>query len=255
MKKIGIIGFGWLGSRIADHLDGKFDIYATTTSSDKLQGIQSQGFHAEIAVFSDSTDDNYPESWEIIDQLDTMIITIPLSERRSSRESLQIILSKLFSFIGKYEKQIFFTSTTSVYPNQPGIYTEEMMTVENVFIENEISKKFPQINILRLGGLMGDGRLLKNFTVSDLGGVVNHIHYKDVAEVIRIMMEKNVKSKVYNVVAPFHPTKQEVISAQNNTPPNDRLYNDEQRIISSEKLVSELGFNFKYPDPEKFHRE
>ncbi|WP_346985207.1 hypothetical protein [Chryseobacterium sp. POE27] len=255
MKKIGIIGFGWLGSRVADHLDGKFDIYATTTSYDKLHGIQSQGFHAEIAVFSNSTDNGYPESWGIIHQLDAVIITIPLSERRSSQESLQTILSKLFSFIGKYEKQMFFTSTTGAYPNQPGIYTEEMMPVENVFIENEISKKFPHINILRLGGLMGDRRLLKNFTVSDLGGIVNHIHYNDVAEVIRIMMEKNVESKVYNVVAPLHPTKQEVISAQNNIPLNDRLYNDEQRMISSEKLVSELGFIFKYPDPRRFHLE
>lgn len=253
MKKIGIIGFGWLGSRIADHLDWKFDIYATTTSSDKLQDIQSRGFHAEIAAFR--TDDNYLKSWEIINLLDAVIITIPLSERRSSRETLEIILSKLFSFIGKYEKQIFFTSTTSVYPNQPGIYTEEMMSVENVFIENELCKKFPQINILRLGGLMGDRRLLKNFTVSDLGGIVNHVHYNDVAEVIRTMMENSVKSKVYNVVAPLHPTKQEVISAQNNIPLSDGLYNDEQRIISSEKLVSELGFNFKYPDPKKFHLE
>lgn len=253
MKKIGIIGFGWLGSRIADHLDGKFDIYATTTSSDKLQDIQSRGFHAEIAAFR--TDDNYLKSWEIINLLDAVIITIPLSERRSSRETLEIILSKLFSFIGKYEKQIFFTSTTSVYPNQPGIYTEEMMPVKNIFIENELCKKFPQINILRLGGLMGDRRLLKNFTVSDLGGIVNHVHYNDVAEVIRTMMENSVKSKVYNVVAPLHPTKQEVISAQNNIPLSDGLCNDEQRIISSEKLVSELGFNFKYPDPEKFHME
>lgn len=255
MKKIGIIGFGWLGSRIADHLDGKFEIYATTTSSDKLQSILSKGFHAEIVEFSDSKDDTYPESWEIIHQLDAVIITIPLSERRSSRESLQIKLLKLFSFIGKYEKQLFFMSTTGVYPNQPGIYTEEMQPVENVFVENEMSEKFPQINILRLGGLMGDNRLLKNFTVSDLGGIVNHIHYKDIVEVTRIMIEKNMESKVYNVVAPFHPTKQEVISAQQNVSLKERLYNNEQRMISSEKLISELYFIFKYPDPEKFHLE
>lgn len=253
MRKIGIIGFGWLGSRIAQDIKENFEIYTTTRSQEKLQQIEGEGFHAELAVFDDSENDSAGR-WKIAPELDAIIITVPFSERRSSHQSLQLKLSKLFSFIGNYEKQIFFTSSTSIYPNEPGVFIEEMVLPQDVFVENLMRKTFPQINILRLGGLMGDSRLLKNFNISDLDTVVNHIHFKDIAAVIRLMIEKGIHSKLYNVVAPLHPAKQEVIALQNNQLLKEVQYgNKEQRIISSEKLISELDFTFKYPDPKYFH--
>jgi hypothetical protein len=252
MKKIGLIGYGWLGSRISSLVSERFDIYTTTTSPGKLQEISSKGFHAELAVFNES-EEGFPDSWSLVPDLDIIIITIPFSEKRSSRQALQNKFSKLFSFIGKYEKQIFFMSSTSVYPDEPGVFTEETLQSEDVFVENSVKKAFPQVNILRLGGLMGDSRLLKNFNISDDLGIVNHIHYKDIAAVIVTMIQKNINGALYNVVAPLHPTKREVIAAQNNHLLKDITYHDQERIISSEKLISELNFTFTYPDPVTFH--
>lgn len=252
MKRLGIIGYGWLGSRIGENFAENFDIYTTTTSPQKLKDIRSKGIHVDVAIFSED-EKKFPDSWNIVPELDVLIITVPFSERRTSKEIIEKKLSNLISFIGKYEKQIFFMSTTSVYPDEPGIFKEEMQPSENVFVENTIKEAFPQINILRLGGLMGDSRLLKSFKISDLSGVVNHIHYKDIAEVILKMIEKNVHGKVYNVVAPLHPSKREVIAVQNNQHIEDEQENDRQRIISSEKLITELDFTFIYPDPKKFH--
>lgn len=252
MKRLGIIGYGWLGSRIGKSFAENFDIYTTTTSPQKLKDIRSEGIHGDVAIFSED-EKQFPDSWNIVPELDVLIITVPFSERRTSKEIIEKKLSNLISFIGKYEKQIFFMSTTSVYPDEPGIFKEEMQPSENVFVENTIKEAFPQVNILRLGGLMGDSRLLKSFKISDLSGVVNHIHYKDIAEVILKMIEKNVHGKVYNVVAPLHPSKREVIAVQNNQHIEDEQENDRQRIISSEKLITELDFTFIYPDPKKFH--
>lgn len=253
MRKIGIIGFGWLGSRISHDIKDNFEIYTTVRSADKIQEINAEGFHAELAVFDDS-EENFPYPWNIVPELDAIIITVPFSERRSSRHSLQLKLSKLFSFIGNYEKQIFFTSSTSIYPNEPGVFKEEMVLPQDVFVESLIYKTYPQVNILRLGGLMGNSRLLKNFSISDLDTVVNHIHFKDISAVVRIMTERDIYSKVYNVVAPFHPAKRQVVAAQNSQPLKGSQYNNsEQRIISSEKLISELDFTFQYPDPKYFH--
>lgn len=251
MKKVGIIGYGWLGSRISRNFAENFNMHATTTSPQKLKNIRSEGIQADLAVFNED-EKQYPDPWNIAPELDVIIITVPFSERRTSKEILQKKLSNLISYIGKFEKQLFFMSTTSVYPDEPGIFKEEMLPSENVFTENKIKEAFPQINILRLGGLMGDSRLLKNFNVSDLSGVVNHIHYEDVSAVILKMIEKNVRGKVYNVVAPLHPLKQEVIAAQNNQYTDDMQYNKE-RIISSEKLITELDFTFIHPDPKNFH--
>ena len=251
MKKVGIIGYGWLGSRISRNFAENFEMHATTTSPQKLKNIRSEGIQADLAVFNED-EKHYPDPWNIAPELDVIIITVPFSERRTSKEILQKKLSNLISFIGKFEKQLFFMSTTSVYPDESGIFKEEMLPSENVFTENKIKEAFPQINILRLGGLMGDSRLLKNFNVSDLSGVVNHIHYEDVSAVILKMIEKDVRGKVYNVVASLHPLKQEVIAAQNNQYIDDMQYNKE-RIISSEKLITELDFTFIHPDPKNFH--
>lgn len=251
MKQVGIIGYGWLGSRISRNFTGNFEMHATTTSPQKLKNIRSEGIQADLAVFNED-EKQFPDPWNIAPELDVIIITVPFSERRTSKEILQKKLSNLISFIGKFEKQLFFMSTTSVYPDESGIFKEEMLPSENVFTENKIKEAFPQINILRLGGLMGDSRLLKNFNVSDLSGVVNHIHYEDVSAVILKMIEKDVRGKVYNVVAPLHPLKQEVIAAQNNQYTDDMQYNKE-RIISSEKLITELDFTFIHPDPKNFH--
>lgn len=67
------------------------------------------------------------------------------------------------------------------------------------------------------------------------------------------MIQKNINGALYNVVAPLHPTKREVIAAQNNLLLKDITYHDKERIISSEKLISELNFTFTYPDPVTFH--
>ncbi|SMP35289.1 hypothetical protein [Chryseobacterium profundimaris] len=252
MKKIGIIGYGWLGTRIGERFSENFEIFTTTTSPQKLEDIRSKGIHADLAFFSEEKNE-FPELWNSITELDIIIITVPFSERRTSKEILEKKLSSLFSFTGKFEKQIFFMSTTSVYPDKPGIFTEEMQPSENVFVENKIKEAFPHINILRLGGLMGDGRLLKNFKISDVSGVVNHIHYEDIAAIILKMIEKNSMGKIYNVVAPLYPSKQQVLAVQNNQDIERTNQDDYKRIISSEKLISELEYTFIYPDPKSFH--
>ncbi|MNY80925.1 hypothetical protein D3C86_2222160 [compost metagenome] len=57
---------------------------------------------------------------------------------------------------------------------------------------------------------------------------------------------------MYNVVAPIHPNKEEVINAQKDLP-----YSGERieigRTISPNKLIEELNFEFQYPDPRYFH--
>ncbi|MEF9478617.1 hypothetical protein OWR28_13750 [Chryseobacterium sp. 1B4] len=51
MKEIGIIGYGWLGERIASVLSGKHKLSVTTTTEDKLRILHSKGIHAVVASF------------------------------------------------------------------------------------------------------------------------------------------------------------------------------------------------------------
>jgi hypothetical protein len=147
---------------------------------------------------------------------------------------------------------LFLMSSTGVYPQTEEEFTEDDTPAENVESESFILEQFPQTNILRLAGLMGGERLLKNYNISDLHLLVNHIHYADICSVVEKMLEQQFQSKVYNIVAPIHPNKEEIMNAQKDLP-----YNGERitvsRTISPEKLISELNFEFQYPDPRYFH--
>ncbi|MDG4946069.1 hypothetical protein NMK71_06555 [Weeksellaceae bacterium KMM 9713] len=252
MKKLGIIGYGWLGSRIADYLSSQFEIYNTTTSPEKLADLKSISTQVELVEFPEENKALQITAWDVISSLDAVIITIPFSSRQSCASSLFNKIQNISAFLGDYTGQLFMMNSTGVYDKEEKVYTEADQAIEKVSSERLFKTNFPQINILRLAGLMGDDRLLKNYNVSNLDAPVNHVHYQDIARVVQLMIELEQHAKLYNVVAPIHPSKQDVINAQNN-----ELYDSEKeakgRIISSAKLIEELDFTFNYPDPRYFH--
>jgi Trk K+ transport system NAD-binding subunit len=52
MKNIGIIGCGWLGLHLAEHLSGFYQIYTTTRSEGKKEQLSSKGFEVSVIDFS-----------------------------------------------------------------------------------------------------------------------------------------------------------------------------------------------------------
>ncbi|MDQ0594692.1 nucleoside-diphosphate-sugar epimerase [Chryseobacterium ginsenosidimutans] len=251
MEKLGIIGCGWLGSHIAERLSDRYEIFVTTTSQSKVEDFNSRGYHTTLVSFPDEISETMVE-WEVGSQLDSIIITVPFSGIRGMQVSMKERQENMLKFLGDYSGQLFLMSSTGVYPQDEKEFTEDDQPVKNVDSENFILNKFPQTNILRLAGLMGDQRLLKNYNISNLDMLVNHIHYADICSVVEKMLENQSQSKVYNVVAPINPNKEEVINAQKDLP-----YVGERttigRTISPAKLISELNFEFQYPDPRYFH--
>lgn len=253
MKKVGIIGCGWLGARIATSISDQYELYATTTTVEKAKELNAKDIHAVVAIFPDyQLSEVYPK-WEMIESLDVVIITIPISEKSCCVSSLYNRIQNLSSFIGDFKGQMFLMSSTGVYPDIEKEFTEIDVPAEKNSGERMVKNRYPQVNILRLGGLMGDNRLLKNYNVSNLDFAVNHIHYKDIAGVLLKMMENGTEKCLYNVIAPLYPSKSQVINAQKNIENGEEPKEVKGKKILSSKLVSELGYIFQYPDPRKFH--
>ncbi len=251
MKKLGIIGCGWLGSHIAERVSDRYEIFVTTTSASKIEDFTFKGYHATLASFPDDQPSEAKE-WEVISQLDAVIVTVPFSGIRGMQVSMKTRQENLLRFLGDYKGQLFLMSSTGVYSQDEKEFTEDDQPADNVESESFIKNKFSQVNILRLAGLMGGERLLKNYNISGLDQLVNHIHYADICSVVEKMLEKQLHSKVYNVVAPIHPDKEEIINAQKDLPYSGER-TDKGRLISPAKLISELDFEFQYPDPRYFH--
>ncbi|WP_295229449.1 hypothetical protein [uncultured Chryseobacterium sp.] len=252
MNTIGIIGCGWLGTRIAEKLTGKYAVYCTTTSPDKIEQLTSKGYHTAMIDFDAEGECQNISAWDLADHPDVLIVTVTLSGKRMDADILEKRFRNLSSFIGDFKGQLFFMSSTGVYPDIQQEYTEDGLRPEQVPGENMIRAHYPKANILRLGGLMGDDRLLSRYRISDTELPVNHIHYADIAAVVEKMISQHSGGKVYNVVAPQHPSKASVIAAQQN-----RTYHERQqiqgRIISSSRLIQDLDYRFIYPDPRFFH--
>ncbi|MBD8082037.1 NAD(P)-binding domain-containing protein [Chryseobacterium caseinilyticum] len=251
MKKLGIIGCGWLGNHIAERLSNQYQIFVTTTTESKVDEFKSKGYKATVISFPNELDSEMKE-WEAVKELDAIIVSVPFSGIRGVQIPMNDKRENLLNFLGDFTGQLFLMSSTGVYSQEDKEFTEDDQHAKDVESESFILEKFPQTNILRLAGLMGGERLLKNYNISGLEQLVNHIHYADIAPVIEKMLDNQSESKVYNVVAPIHPNKEEVINAQKNLP-----YDGERttvgRTISPEKLIEELDFEFQYPDPRYFH--
>ncbi|MEJ5105162.1 hypothetical protein [Chryseobacterium sp. MYb328] len=253
MKKIGIIGYGWLGERIVPALSAHYEIYTTTTTEEKAEKLNAKGLHAIIASFPDyQLSGPYPK-WDMMESLDVLIITIPISEKSCCVSSLYNRIQNLAAFVGDFKGQIFLMSSTGVYPDLDKEFTEVDIPVEKISGERMIKSKYSQVNILRLGGLMGDNRLLKNYNISNLEAAVNHIHYVDIAGILLNMIENETEGCLYNVTAPLHPSKSQVINAQKNIEDRKGALEVKGKKVLSSKLVSELGYDFQYPDPRTFH--
>ncbi len=251
MKKLGIIGCGWLGNRLAEHLSKDYEIFATTTTRSKLDGLNAKGYHTTLIKFPDEADAEM-KTWETVSELDAIIIAVPFSGLRGSKISMTGKRQNLLRFIGDFKGQMFYTSSTGVYPDTEKEFKEDDLPATEVESENFILEKFSHTNILRLGGLMGGERLLKNYNISNLDQLVNHIHYTDICSVVEKILKNSLTSKVYNVVAPVHPDKEEVINAQKDLPYLGKRA-EKGRTISPQKLISEMNFQFQYPDPRYFH--
>ena len=253
MKKIGIIGCGWLGNHIAERLSNQYEIYATTTTESKIEHLQSKGYHTTLVSFPNELDPEMTE-WDAAKKLDAIIISVPFSGIRGAQIPMNDKRENLLNFLGDFKGQLFLTSSTGVYPETEKDFKEDDKPAQEVESESFILDKFPQTNILRLAGLMGDQRLLKNYNISNIDQLVNHIHYSDICSVVEKMLDNYSVSKVYNVVAPIHPNKEEVINAQKDLPYSGER-TDVGRTISPNKLIEELDFEFQYPDPRYFHLE
>lgn len=251
MKKLGIIGCGWLGNHIAERLSNQYEIFATTTTESKIEHLQSKGYHTTLVSFPNELNPEMKE-WDAAKKLDAIIISVPFSGIRGAQIPMNDKRENLLNFLGDFKGQLFLTSSTGVYPETEKDFTEDDKPAQEVESESFILDKFPQTNILRLAGLMGDQRLLKNYNISNLDLLVNHIHYADICSVVEKMLDNHSESKVYNVVAPIHPNKEEVINAQKDLP-YEGTRTTVGRTISPNKLIEELDFEFQYPDPRYFH--
>ncbi|MDQ1263695.1 MAG: hypothetical protein QG559_696 [Campylobacterota bacterium] len=225
-KSVGIVGCGWLGKPLAETLKTSFEVecFCRNTTDDG-----SSFWQRDFIIISIHTKDNYLQSVQKINRL------VPLTST------------------------IILMSSTSVY-REFECEVDENADIEKLSLQKEVEDLLlcsrERVLILRLGGLMGEDRIAGKWSKASTfeDGFVNYVHRDDVIGVVKLLLENKPQHKIYNVVAPMHPTRKEV-HTRNSQKLGLQLGNFtgfSHRIVHSKTLEDEFKYKFIHPNPLNF---
>ena len=253
MKTFTILGAGWLGFALGCELKRTHKIKVSMKDYKKEEMFLKEGFlpfllnEDDFTFLDDLLETNY------------LFINFPPSKFKDYSKFLEKIYSH--KKIDNIEK-IIFVSSTSIYPNENGIFNE------NSKISNEKSPKVYDSEMLikdktdvifRCSGLMGYNRIAgkrsSSKIVNDKDIKVNYIHRDDVINATAFVIENNING-IFNLCVKEHPTKEEIyLHNAKKFNFKESIFKDEKalnnRIIDGSKIES-LGFEYKYPNPFEF---
>jgi nucleoside-diphosphate-sugar epimerase len=266
---VSILGCGWVGLPLGAYLVGKgYKVKGSTTSTQKLPLLAQEGIQPFLLQLNPS-----PEGDRLSEFLssDVLIINVPPKvEAKGPDFHVQQIRSLSAVLSATAVTRIIYLSSTSVYPDLNREVTEAEVLPQpgsNLTLlqaEQLLQDLAPaiQTTVLRCGGLMGYNRMPARYVAGKKGLTtgripVNYVHRDDVCCVVEAVIRSNNGPETYNVVAPLHPTREAV--CQKNAldfglEPAEFLHSERPpfKIISSQKLIDQLDYTFRYPNPLTF---
>ena len=260
-KSIGILGCGWLGLPLAEHLLSLgHQVKGTTTSEKRINTLRSKNVNPYLVTVSE---EEIFGDLEFFKTLDKLIISMPPGLRSNPNRRFDLMITKIKETCIRYKiTEVIFISSTSVYGKLTGLITEksktkpatnsgkQLLLCENILFE---TTEF-DTTILRMGGLIGPQRypviqLSKKPSVDNPNGSINLIHLTDCIYIISNLLVNETSKNVYNCVTPYHPSRKDYYDQMAHEigckPPLFKGSELFDRKISSQKLSQELNYKFR----------
>jgi nucleoside-diphosphate-sugar epimerase len=268
MKKVSILGLGWLGEATGLLLQTHgYEVLGSSTRPEKVEILRKRGLDAvQFSLTPDPEGTGYPRLFES----QILVVTIPPRSRQGDGEMyLQQLAFIRELLVASAVEQVIFISSTGIYPNEskPSPYTEdEPINASNptLYRAEQLMADSPSyaLTVLRMGGLMGADRIPGAYFSGKEQVVghtrVNFIHQLDAARMIAWVIDQGLWNQTFNGVAPQHPLRREIYaknaSALGILPPASYQEAADEKVgrwISSEK-ISATGFSFDFPNPLDF---
>ena len=266
MKSVAIVGLGWLGLPLALHLkELGWCVKGSKQSPDDAQKLHQLGIETYPFSLSDEMK-RLPDHIRPLFNVDALIITLPPSSFSSQQ------YCEYLAFLTNQAKKqgvqhVLFTSSTSVFPDISGQFDES----SQLSAETEMGKTLIQAeqylfqsgishcDILRLAGLIGKQRHPVKFLAGkhNLKGYspVNLVHLEDCIQAITALLMNPNGLRTYHLCAPIHPTRAEyytkaAVFYDLSIPQFECSDSDPKRIIMADKICRDLGFAYRYPNPD-----
>lgn len=268
MKKVAIVGLGWLGMPLAMALTARgWQVTGSKTTPDGVEAARMCGIEGCQLNLTPELECDADEL-EALLAVDALVVTLPASRTVAGGENyLRAVQNLVDSALAFNVPRIIFTSSTSVYGDGNGVVKEQSplqpVTVAGktlVELENWLHDlPGTSVDIVRLAGLVGPkrhpGRFLAGKTeVRDGEHGVNLVHLDDVVEAMMLLLQTPKGGRTYNLCAPAHPARQDFYPAVARqlglTPPTFApAAREKGKLVDGSKICDELGFEYRYPDP------
>jgi nucleoside-diphosphate-sugar epimerase len=249
MKRVSVLGCGWLGKSLSiSLLDEGYSVKGSTTTEEKLELLEMNNITPYIVNISEF------EEFDSFLNSDILIISITSKDL----DGFQNLISQIES---SDVQKVIFISSTSVYGRLNKVMTEEdvvlktpLTEIEDLFRQNN----FFETTIIRFAGLFGDERHPSNWfkngrKIPQPKGFVNMIHKEDCIEIIHTIIDQNCWGQTFNACSNHHPTRREFytlakLSRDFEVPEFEDNEVYEWKIISSKKLQDVLDYTFIHDD-------
>lgn len=256
MKKITIIGLGWLGLPLAESLQNAGWLVAGTKRAASDLPVECYPL--------DLNDLQITQEIENLFSAEAMVIALPPSSTSPEHyfSGIKHLVSKAME---KGLKHLIFISSTSVLPMQSGEF-DECAEVEPqqllAKVESWLINQPLECDILRLAGLVGKKRhpvfyLAGKQNLSGAEQPVNLVHLEDCVSAISLLLSKPNGQRIFHLCAEQHPTRKAYYGEMaKRLGLSDLQFSDENqplvRVVKAEKICTELGFVYRYPNPYDF---
>lgn len=271
MKRVAIVGLGWLGMPLAMSLAGAgWQVTGSKTTPDGVSAARSCGIDSYLLELTPALNCE-ADDLEALLNVDALVVTLPASRTAAGGESYLLAVQQLVdSALAFGVPRIIFTSSTSVYGERSGM-TKESNALEPVSVAGQTLQTLESwlhnlpntsVDILRLSGLVGPGRhpgrfLAGKTDIANGNQGVNLVHLDDVIAAISLLLQTPKGGRIYNLSAPLHPARNQfypqVARQLGLTPPTFQPDPETHggKLIDGSKICRELGFEYRYPDPAR----
>lgn len=268
-KTVSILGCGWLGTALGRQLITKgYSVKGSAATNDSYIKIEVSGIQTYyIRIEPESVIIDYNNFFNT----DVLVIALPprIDDVVDNYPKQIGQVAQLIS--GTKVEKVIFVSSTSVYQPWNGVVREgdegypSKANGKALLRAEKMLQALPgtKTTVVRLGGLIGYDRNPARFVAgkTDVAGdtPVNLIHRDDAVQIIQALIEKEIWGEVFNACSPQHPSKREFYTkaaAISGLPvPHFSRSPENYKIVNSDKLVSRLGYTFKYVNPMDYLKE
>ncbi len=279
MRRLLIVGFGDIGSRMVPLLRGRFRLYALARSDERAAQLRAVG------VTPIRGDLDHPESLRRLGGLAQDVLQLAPPPNSGRNDPRTANLMRALAGQRTLPQRVVYLSTSGVYGDRRGAVVYESDPVapntdrahRRVDAERRLRRwgrrSNVRVSVLRVPGIYAHDRLpverLKRGTPSireEEDSYTNHVHAEDLARLVLLALNRGHAGRVYHasdgawvkagdyfdVVADAlrlpRPPRVTMQQARATIPANALSFLQESRRLSNRRVRDELKMVFRYPD-------